>query len=312
MMQDLETAGTAIPETDENDPRVGQLLAPADADPDRLRVVLLGFPCDEGVGRNGGRRGAAEGPGAIREALYTMTPDAENPDAFIALLERTADVGNVAVGGPLEDDQQKLGHIVAGYLEQGIIPVIMGGGHETAYGHFRGYSTAELPAAILNVDAHTDVRPLLQGQAHSGSPFRQACEEAGGWCETYMAAGLQPHRVAPAHRRFIEDRGGFIYFRDETNITNISSLFHVHQSERLMVTFDMDAVDQAFAPGVSAPCTNGLPPDLWLTAAYLAGRNQQVTSFDLCELNPKLDRDGQTARLAALTIWHFLLGVSQR
>jgi formiminoglutamase len=79
-----------------------------------------------------------------------------------------------------------------------------------------------------------------------------------------------------------------------------------------MVTFDMDAVDQSQAPGVSAPCANGLPSDLWLTAAYLAGRNEQVTSFDLSELNPRHDRDSQTAKLAALTIWNFLLGLSER
>ena len=89
-------------------------------------------------------------------------------------------------------------------------------------------------------------------------------------------------------------------------------MFHEHESERLMVTFDMDAVDQAFAPGVSAPCVNGLHHDLWLTAAYLAGRNEQVSSFDLSEVNPSFDRDGQTAKLAALTIWQFLLGLSQR
>ena len=101
-------------------------------------------------------------------------------------------------------------------------------------------------------------------------------------------------------------------FRDETNITSISGLFHQHESDRLMVTFDMDAVDQSQAPGVSAPCANGLPSDLWVTAAYLAGRNKQVTSFDLSEVNPRHDRDNQTAKLAALTIWNFLLGLSER
>jgi len=79
-----------------------------------------------------------------------------------------------------------------------------------------------------------------------------------------------------------------------------------------MVTFDMDAVDQSQAPGVSAPCANGLRSDLWLTAAYLAGRNEQVTSFDLSEVNPRHDRDNQTAKLAAATIWNFLQGLSER
>jgi len=79
-----------------------------------------------------------------------------------------------------------------------------------------------------------------------------------------------------------------------------------------MVSFDLDAVDQAFAPGVSAPAVNGLTPDLWLHATYRAGQCPSVKSLDLVELNPLFDHDHQTARLAALTLWYFLKGVSER
>jgi formiminoglutamase len=127
-----------------------------------------------------------------------------------------------------------------------------------------------------------------------------------------MVAGLQPHSVSKVHLDYINENDGTYLFRDDTNITTISGLLHKHESERVMITFDMDAVDQSFAPGVSAPCTNGLHQDLWLTSAYLAGRNEKVTSFDISEVNSTHDRDGQTARLAALTIWQFLLGLSQR
>lgn len=311
-MTELISTNIELPDVDSNDQRIGQYLGqkiPADELP---RVVILGFPSDEGVRRNGGRPGAAKAPDEIRKILYKMTPDAENPQSFVHLIEHTNDIGTLAVSEDLHKDQQNLGDVVAGYLEQDIVPIILGGGHETAFGHFLGYAKAGLQAAILNVDAHTDVRPLKNGQVHSGSPFRQALEHRAGCCDTYLVAGLQPHSVAQSHLEYIDSHGGQYYFRDETNITNISGLFHAHESPRLMVTFDMDAIDQAFAPGVSAPCANGLPPDLWLTAAYLAGRNEQVTSFDLSEFNPAYDRDSQTARLAALTIWHFLLGLSQR
>jgi formiminoglutamase len=162
------------------------------------------------------------------------------------------------------------------------------------------------------LDAHTDVRPLKDGEAHSGSPFRQALEHQSNCAEKYLVAGLQPHSVALSHLKYIEEKNGHCLFRDETNITSISGLFFEHDSDRLMVTFDMDAVDQSQAPGVSAPCANGLASDLWLTAAYMAGRNKKVASFDLSEVNPFFDQDNQTAKLAALTIWHFLLGLSQR
>jgi formiminoglutamase len=301
-----------LPDVDADDKRIGHYVSKGIPNDEQPKVVLIGFPSDEGVKRNGGRPGAAEAPDTIRQALYKMTPDAEKPDQFIKLIEHTNDVGDVQVTGDVAADQEMLAKIVAAYLEQDIVPIILGGGHETAFGHFLGYAKAELETAILNVDAHTDVRPLKNGQAHSGSPFRQAIEHESNCLEKYMAAGLQPHAVAQSHLKFIDNYNGQYYFKDETNITTISGLFHAHECENLMITFDMDAVDQAFAPGVSAPCANGLQPDVWLTAAYLAGRNEQVTSFDLSEVNPKFDRDGQTVRLAALTIWHFLLGLSQR
>ncbi len=298
-----------MPKTEKDDPRLGFWLQNK---PETVKVVLLGFPSDEGVRRNGGRVGASKAPAKIRRELYKMTPDAEETALFINLIEHTIDIGDLDISGNLEEDQQKLGNIVAGYLEQGVIPIILGGGHETAYGHFLGYTKAELRTSIFNLDAHADVRPLKNGKAHSGSPFRQALEHDSESVETYLVAGLQPHSVARSHLKFIDEHEGNYLFRDETNITSISGFFHRHESERLMITFDMDAVDQSQAPGVSAPCTNGISADLWLTAAYLAGRNEQVNSFDLSEFNPRYDRDSQTARLAALTIWHFLLGLSQR
>ena len=309
-MKNVVKPDIEYPDTAQDDLRIGQFLN--NKTHSLPKVVIVGFPSDEGVSRNGGRPGASEAPDAIRKELYKMTPDAEETELFTNLLEHTTDIGNLKVSGELAADQEMLGNVVAGYLEQEVIPVILGGGHETAFGHFSGYAEAGLQTSIFNLDAHTDVRPLKDGKAHSGSPFRQALEHESGCAETYLAAGLQPHAVAKSHINYIEENEGSVLFRDETNITSISGLFHQHGSDRLMATFDMDAVDQSQAPGVSAPCANGLQSDLWLTAAYLAGRNEETTSFDLSEMNPTYDRDGQTAKLAALTVWHFLLGVSQR
>lgn len=311
-MEHLEKSTLEIPKTSEDDPRIGQLLQNGNPQPGETRAVLIGFPSDQGVERNGGRIGAAEAPDAIRKQLFKLTPDAEDPKPFTQLINQLNDVGNMRLGSELTENQLRLGDILAKFLEQDIVPIILGGGHETAFAHFMGYVKAGLPTSIFNLDAHTDVRPLIHEKPHSGSPFRQALEHPSGSAERYLVAGLQSHSVAAAHLQFIEEHGGKYHFRDETNITSISGLFHRHESERLLATFDMDAVDQAYAPGVSAPCVNGLSPDLWLTAAYLAGKNEKVTSFDLSEVNPKYDRDGQTVRLAALTIWHFLLGLSQR
>jgi formiminoglutamase len=311
-MRLLKKTSIVPPNTNKTDPRIGHLLARDLEEQSMPRAVLLGFPSDKGVQINGGRPGASDAPEVIREQLYKMTPSAEDYEPFVDLVTHCRDAGNLIIHGEVDEDQQNMGDVLAGYLEQGVVPIILGGGHETAFAHFLGYVQADISTSILNLDAHTDVRPLKNGLAHSGSPFRQALEHDSNSAESYMVAGLQPHSVAQSHLEFIDEHNGQYLFRDETNITSISGMLHQHDSDRLMVTFDMDAVDQSQAPGVSAPCSNGLPADLWLTAAYLAGRHEQVSSFDLSEVNPFHDRDNQTAKLAALTIWHFLLGLSQR
>src|SRR5699024_524042 len=172
------------------DPRLAHFLQASNKHP---KVALIGFPSDEGVKRNGGRPGAAGAPDEIRKQLYKLTPDAQNIEAFTSILEQTIDAGNITVSGELEADQQRLGEVVAEYLKKDIIPIILGGEHGTAFGHFLGYAKADLKTSIFNLDAHTDVRPLKNGKSHSGSPFRQALEHKSGCCKQYSVAGLQPH-----------------------------------------------------------------------------------------------------------------------
>src|SRR5690606_4321711 len=132
VLERLTPPEVAAPETAEDDPRLGRWLSVNQRRDDGTRVALVGFPSDEGVRRNGGRPGAALGPRALREALYRLTPDATAPDAFTALLEKTADLGDVPITSDVEADQERLGEVVGALLERGVAPVILGGGHETA------------------------------------------------------------------------------------------------------------------------------------------------------------------------------------
>jgi len=256
-------------------------------------------------------RSAAAAPSEIRRALARLVPDARAGQAFIDLIEQTRDLGDVPVSGELARDQDRLGDLVAAQLEAGAFPIVIGGGHETAFGHFLGYVKARRPVAILNWDAHPDVRELREGQGHSGSPFRQALTHPSELCRGYRVAGLLPQSTAAAHLAFVADRGGKAVWRDELTASVITRLYDQADGPT-MATFDIDAVDQSQAPGVSAPATGGMTSELWLAAAFRAGACPNVTSCDLVEMNPNYDRDGQTARLAALTIWHILRGISLR
>lgn len=299
------------PQTAPDDPRIGHLLGREVATPVTAKAVILGFPSDEGVRRNGGRPGAAQAPDAIRNALYRFTPDARCYPAFVDILEHTLDLGNLVVDGEMEANQQRLGEALKPLLKAGVVPIILGGGHETSFGHFLGYVEARQSIAILNWDAHADVRPLREERGHSGSPFRQALEHASGLCQGYTVAGVLPHSFSRSHAAYMEQQGARYIWSDELSGQAVKTLYEVEE-RRLMITFDIDAVRQECAPGVSAPAVYGMPQRVWLEAAYQAGRCPRVTSVDLVEMNPEHDVDRRTARLAALTIWFVLKGLAER
>lgn len=297
-----------VPDTPGDDPRVGQLLGRALEQNPEPPIVILGFPSDEGVRRNKGRPGASAGPDAIRRALYRFTPGS---GAVQTLLEHSLDLGNLQLGADLEANQRQLGQVVGEWLAQDTVVVVLGGGHETGYGHFLGYVSAEKTVRIVNVDAHADVRELIDGQGHSGSPFRQALEHESGHCADYSVAGLQRQSNAATHLDYLREKGARAIFAEDVDETLIDDLY-LDEGGPVMSTFCLDAVDQAFAPGVSAPAAGGLSSALWLHAARCAGAGPRVCSMDVVELNPKFDQDDHTARLAALTVLQFFRGLSER
>ena len=299
--------GASSPE----DPRLGELIGRSETDVVEGSLVLIGFPTDEGVRRNGGRAGSAKAPATIREQLFRLTPDPRIFNRHIEVLRKIVDLGDIGTTSDLEADQQRLGTVVRGILRRGAIPIIFGGGHETAYGHYLGYADGDNSTSIINWDAHTDVRPLRDGQAHSGSPFRQAIEHPTQPCRRYLVAGLQPASVAHDHLAFVDAHGGRAWFARDIDQHIIDRIYGLIDSDA-MVTFDLDAVAEADAPGVSAPAVDGLSVRHWLYAARRAGENSTIKSFDICELNPRLDVDGRTARLAARTVWEFIRGVVDR
>lgn len=295
----------------DDDPRVEELLG-RDVGPDRPpRVVLLGFPSDRGVERNGGRAGAAAGPAAIRRRLARLTPDAANAEAMASLLARTRDLGDVEVTGEVAADQRRLAERLAPHLARGAVAVVLGGGHETAFGHFVGHVEAGLRPWILNVDAHPDVRPPGEAGGHSGSPFRQALDHPSGACRGYRVVGLQRASVAREHLAFLAEAGAGWRWREDVDASVLEEEVGGLDAPAL-VSLDLDAVDAAHAPGVSAPAAGGLAPAEWLATAEAAGRTPAVRSLDVVELNPRFDVDGRTARLAAHTVWRFLAGLATR
>jgi formiminoglutamase len=304
-----------------DDPRLDEVIEDWRGDLSAIRpgrAVLLGFPQDEGVRRNHGRPGAAEAPDAIRHALYRLSTWDAASDIDLSR-HPPLDLGNLRIEGTLEATQEALAEVVAAVLQREAVPVILGGGHETAYGHYLGYVRAGLPACIINIDAHLDVRPCLGALGHSGSPFRQAMEHPTRPLpgDRYVCLGAQPGSVSRQHALYAQEKGCVVRWADEAR----QQLDHIFQRERdrlqglgcrVYVTLDADAVAASEVPGVSAPNVAGLSGMAVAHCARLAGSSAAVASLDLVEINPRFDRDGQSVRWAALVVWNFLIGLATR
>jgi formiminoglutamase len=304
-----------------DDPRLGEIIEPWRGDASSLqqgRAVFIGFPQDEGVRRNQGRPGAALAPQEIRRYLYRLTPwDGVNNTDLTN--HPPLDMGDVRVEDPLEDSQERLGEVITAILRSRAIPIGLGGGHETAYGHYLGYTGVRQKVGIINLDAHLDVRPLVDGMGHSGSPFRQALDHPTFPLpgRLYVCLGAQPQSVSRQHFNYLREAGGVVHWRD--SVRRRLCEFFQREYDRLVaeechvyVSLDADVVRASEIPGVSAPNPSGLSGEEVLECLRLAGSLPHVTSLDLVEINPLLDRDGQSARWAALLLWHFLMGLTSR
>ena len=141
-------------------------------------VALLGYPCDVGVARNGGVVGAKEGPAAVRKMIEKVGP-LINPEYEIDLrCIEFYDAGNVEIGESLEETHSNLNAAVKDLLRKGYLPIIVGGGNDQSFPNatalIETLNSGEI--GVVNIDAHLDARPLVNGKPHSGSPFRQLLE----------------------------------------------------------------------------------------------------------------------------------------
>lgn len=296
---------------DADDPRFSNLIVGVDAWPPDVAnvVVLLGVPQHLGVERNGGRPGAADAPSAIRSALYRMATSevaARIARGDLAIV----DLGDlVTEGKTLEQIHDEQHDIVNAILSEGALPIVLGGGHDTAWPTIMALNSYGKTYSAINIDAHADVRPLKDGgRAHSGSPFRQMIEAKGALAQgAFVEFGLQKYAVAAAHADFVRDNGGHIVWLDELrqdglNVSWERSWEILRETSCVYVSLDMDCFASAFAPGVSAPSADGFTP--WEVLAVLRhiAQSSHLVAFDVVETNPTFDVDGRTAKLAAAMI----------
>lgn len=260
--------------------------------------VLLGFACDEGVRRNLGRTGAAQGPEVLKKA-FTNLPVFRNKNT------KLIDAGTIYCSDTqLEAAQESLGFFIQLILQRGGFPMVLGGGHEITFGHYLGLKAHYSDKlGIINFDAHFDIRKPQQDIATSGTGFYQIAQIEEKI--NYLPIGIQKISNTQAlfdtaidyQVNWIEAQN-FQMINREAIIQQID-LF-IAEIDHLYLTIDLDVFSASCAPGVSALAFNGIHPDPFFLEIYQhIISSDKLISMDIAELNPVYDIDNRTAKLAA-------------
>lgn len=265
------------------------------------KYCVIGIPDHQGVINVGGRIGADQGPREFRRFFKPLIP------------ENTLDCGDVAPLGSdlvanLETAAQMIAKNHAIYKVSGIV----GGGHDHGYSHLLGIKRATKKAiGCINIDSHLDMRkpnPLIT----SGSPFYLALENGTLSPQHLHEYGIQAQANHADLWKYARTKGVRVTEWRELRSINVAEHFKnqleflAQAVETIVLSFDLDAVAEAYAPGVSAPQSEGFTPSQIFEIMEIAGAHPQVVSLGIFELNPLHDPAGATARLAATAMRHFL------
>lgn len=286
----------------------------AQAELAKCKVAIVGLSDDTGVVMNHGRPGARGGPAAFRAALarYGVASPVE-PEGEIGPAKaypHVFDAGDIIIGNDLNETHDRITETVLALLERGLMPIGIGGGHDLTFPFVRGTAKAHGSLTGAYLDAHLDVRPEIG----SGMPFRALLE--GGFIHEPLVVGLNPLVNTREHAEYFRKRGGRVVTADEVAWSRPYELGRhlAEATERgaAFLSLDLDVIDSAYAPGVSAVNPCGLSPRQVEAIVHRAGRSRGVVAFDIMELNPAMDQDGRTARLAAHMFLTFLRGLAER
>mgnify|MGYP000845934823 FL=1 len=274
-----------------------------------VNFALIGFKSDKGVYINNGRVGAVEGPQAIRTQLAKLP-------WHLGRNVRVFDVGDI--DGPnrsLEQLQQSLARAVKRLRELNLRPIVLGGGHETAYGNYLGLKSSLNPdqnLAVINMDAHFDLRPYDQTGPNSGTGFRQMFDDtlAQKQIFNYLILGIQEHNNNlflfdfVAKSKAIQFLTGMdIYQMSYKEVCKVVDAF-LADKEQVYLTIDIDCFAVGAAPGVSAIQSLGVDPNLAVLVFQHIAASGKLIGFDIVEVSPPHDIDNHTANLAASFVFY--------
>jgi guanidinobutyrase len=284
---------------------------------DGLDVAVLGIPMDIGTSWRSGTR---FGPKQIRAESAMIRPYnmATGAAPFESL--QVADIGDLAINTfSLSESIRIIADSYTAILEHDVIPMAMGGDHSITLPILRAIADKHGPVALVHVDAHADVNDEMFGEREThGTVFRRAYEEGLIDPEKTYQIGLRGTGYGSGD--FSEAQGwGFQQFPAHDlwhrSLAGMGAEIRRDIGDRpTYVTYDIDSLDPAFAPGTGTPEVGGLttPQALELIRSL---KGVRIVGCDLVEVSPPYDASGNTALTGANLLYELLCvlpGVEKR
>ena len=281
---------------------------PALATADGLDVAFVGIPMDIGTSW---RPGTRFGPKEVRAESAMLRPYNMGTGAAPFDSLQIADIGDIAVN--TFDLKASVRRITAAYdaiLAHNVIPMAIGGDHTLTLATLRAVARKHGPVGLIHIDAHADINDTMFGEkiAH-GTPFRRAYEEklidpARTWQIGLRGTGY-------TSQDFNEARGwGFTVIPAEDiwlqSLTPLAARIKAAMGAGpVYITYDIDSLDPAFAPGTGTPEIAGLttPQAVQLIRGL---RGLDIVACDLVEVSPPYDTSGNTALTGANLLYEML------
>jgi guanidinopropionase len=293
-------------------PRFGQIatfmLLPVAESPEGLDVALLGIPYDGGVSY---RPGARFGPRAVREQSSLIR--SWHPVLKVHPFERlrVADCGDIDVNpSSIEATYAAITARIDAVVAAGAAPICVGGDHSVTLGILRSLAKRHGPLGLVHFDAHPDTWDQYFGSKFfHGTPFRRAVEERLIDPRRMIQIGIRGPLYGPEDFAFHDEHGIEVVRIEavkEGGTAPIAAQLARLRGAPIYCSFDIDAVDPAFAPGTGTPEVGGLTSyEALALVRALAGL--ELVGADVVEVSPPYDGPGQvTALLAANLMFEFV------
>lgn len=273
----------------------------------RTDIKIIGFPDHEGVQNVGGRIGAGKGPFSFETFFKKLNGDKK-------FQELKNQINHIDFEGlNLEEKHQKVVEIISKTTQDNSPTIAVGGGHDFIYSYTKGIAQNK-KVSVINIDPHLDMRPYKECFT-SGSPFRRLINEDVLDTQNLVEYGIQTQANAPELFSYAEENSVDIVNYSKISEQNFIQLFEAklnklsESSDEVILSLDLDMIQAAFAPGVSAPAVEGFSPEQVRKLIEKAHEFPKVKHLGIFELNPVLDIDDRTARLAAYLAYHFIMNL---